>query len=52
MRNLVGICECKRPLERQRHISEDNIKVDLTEVGYEGVFWIQLSENSGRFFRM
>ena len=33
---LVGKPEGKRPLGRPRHRWEDNIKVDLKEVGCEG----------------
>jgi hypothetical protein len=34
-RDLVGKPEGKRPLGRPRHRWEDNIKMDLQEVGYE-----------------
>jgi hypothetical protein len=30
---------------RPRHKWEDNIKMDLKEVGYEGVDWIQLAQD-------
>jgi hypothetical protein len=36
--------EGKRPLGRLRHSLEDNIKMDLTEIGCEGVGWICLAE--------
>jgi hypothetical protein len=39
-RVLVVKPEVKRPLGRPRHIWEDNIKMDLQEVGYGGVGWI------------
>ena len=35
--------EAKRPLGRARHRWEDNIKMDLQEVGYEGMDWIDLA---------
>ena len=35
-RVLVGKSEGKRPLGRPRHIWEDNIKMDLQEVGGGG----------------
>jgi hypothetical protein len=41
---LIGKSERKRPLGRPRHRWEDNIKVDLREVGLEGVDWIHLAE--------
>jgi len=46
---LVGIPEGKRPLGRPRHIWEDNIKVDLQEVGCGGMDWIELAEDRDRW---
>jgi len=42
---LVGRPEDKRPLERPRSRSEDNIKLDLREKGIDGVNWIQMAED-------
>jgi len=42
---LVGKPEGKRPLKRPRNIWKDNIKLDLTETGWEGVDWIQLAQD-------
>jgi hypothetical protein len=42
---LVGRPEGKRPLERLRHRWEDNIKMDLREVGIDGENWIQLAQD-------
>jgi len=39
-RVLVGKPEGKRPLGRRRHRWEDNIKMDLQEVGRGGMDWI------------
>jgi len=36
-RALVGKSEGKRPLGRSRHRWKDNIKMDLQEVGCDGV---------------
>ncbi|KAJ4438708.1 hypothetical protein ANN_14655 [Periplaneta americana] len=44
-RVLVGRPEGKRPLGRPRHRWEDNIKMDLREVGYDGRDWINLAED-------
>jgi hypothetical protein len=44
-RILVGKHEGKRPLGRPRHRWEDNIKLDLREVGWEGVDWMHLVQN-------
>jgi hypothetical protein len=42
-RVLVGKPEGKRPPERPRHRWEDNIKMDLQEVGCRGMDWIELA---------
>ncbi|KAJ4446810.1 hypothetical protein ANN_13508 [Periplaneta americana] len=44
-RVLVGRPEGKRPLGRPRRRWEDNIKVDLREVGYDGRDWINLAQD-------
>jgi hypothetical protein len=45
-RVLVGRPKGKRPLGRPRHRGEDNIKMDLGEIGIDGVNWIQLAQDS------
>jgi hypothetical protein len=35
----------KRPLGRHRHRWEDNIKLDLREIGINGANWIQLAQD-------
>jgi len=42
-RVLVGKPEGERPLGRPRHRWEDNIRMDLQEVGCEGRDWIKLA---------
>ncbi|KAJ4444208.1 hypothetical protein ANN_05999 [Periplaneta americana] len=44
-RVLVGRPEGKIPLGRPRRRWEDNIKMDLREVGYDGRDWINLAQN-------
>ncbi|KAJ4445703.1 hypothetical protein ANN_12388 [Periplaneta americana] len=44
-RVLVGRLEGKRPLGRPRRRWEDNIKMDLREVGYDGRDWINLAQD-------
>ena len=44
-RVLVGTPEGKRPLGRPRHIWEDNIKMDLQELGCGGMDWIELAQD-------
>jgi hypothetical protein len=41
-RVLVGRVEGKKSLGRPRHRWEDNIKMDLREIGIDGVSWILL----------
>jgi hypothetical protein len=38
---LVGKPEGKRPLERPRHRWEERHKLDLREIGWGGMEWIQ-----------
>jgi hypothetical protein len=45
-RVLVGRPEGKRPLGRTRSRWEDNIKMDLREIGFGGANWILLAQNS------
>jgi len=40
----VGKPEEQRRLGRPRHRQEDNIKLDLQEVGCEGMDWIDLTQ--------
>jgi hypothetical protein len=42
-RILVGKQEGKRPLGRPRRRWEDNIKMDLREIGWSGMDWIDLA---------
>jgi hypothetical protein len=42
-RILVGKPEGKTPLGRPRRRWKDNIKMDLPEIGLEGVDWINLA---------
>jgi hypothetical protein len=42
---LVGRPESKKPLGRPRHRWEDNIKLDLREIGNDGANWIQQAQD-------
>jgi hypothetical protein len=44
-RILVGRPEGKRPLGRPRRRWEDNIKLDLREIGIDGANWIRLAQD-------
>ena len=48
-RVLVGKPEGNRPLGRPRLRWEDNIKMDLQEVGCAGVDWIELAQDRDRW---
>jgi hypothetical protein len=48
-RLLVGKPEEKRPLGRSRHRWEYEIKMDLAEIGWGGVEWIQLVQDRDRW---
>jgi hypothetical protein len=44
-RIFVGKPEEKRPLGRTRHRWVDNIKMDLTEIEWDGVDWIDMAQD-------
>ena len=49
---LVGEPEGKRPLGRPRHRWEDNSKMDLQEVGFGGLEWIDVSQDRDRWWAL
>ena len=51
-RVLVGKPEGKSPLGRPRHRWEDNIKMDLQEVGCGGMNWIELAQERDRWWAL
>jgi hypothetical protein len=44
-RMLVGTPDGKRPLGRPRHKCVDNIKMDLRELGWDDMEWIEWAED-------
>jgi hypothetical protein len=46
---LVGKPEGKRPLGRPRRRWEDGIRMDLREIGWVSVDWIQLAQDRDRW---
>jgi hypothetical protein len=46
---LIGMLEGRRPLGRIRRRWEDNIKMDLGEIGFGDVDWIHLAQSRDRW---
>jgi hypothetical protein len=46
---LAGKHEGKRPLGRTRYRWEDNIKMELQELGYGSMDWIELAQDRDRW---
>jgi hypothetical protein len=46
---LVGRPEGRRPLGKPRRRWEDNIKLDLREIGINEANWIQLGQDRGQW---
>jgi len=42
---LVGKCEGRRPHGRSTRRWEDNIRMDIRELGWEGVDWIHMAQD-------
>jgi hypothetical protein len=49
---LVGKPEGRRPLGRHRRRWEDNIKMDLREIGFGDVDWIHLAQDRDRWWAL
>jgi hypothetical protein len=47
---LVGRPEGRRPLRRPRRRREDNIKMDLREIGFGDVDWIDWAQDRDRWW--
>ena len=52
MQVFGGEPEGKRPLGRYRRRWEDNIKMDLQEVGCGGMDWIELAQGRNRWWAL
>jgi hypothetical protein len=48
----VGKKEGKRRLGRPRRRWVDNIKMDLTEIGWDGVDWIELAQDRDQWMAL
>jgi hypothetical protein len=46
---VVGKRDRKRPLGRPRHRWEDNIKIDIQEVGCGGIDWMDLAQDRDKW---
>jgi hypothetical protein len=49
-RILVGKPKGSRPLLRPRHRWVNNIKMDLREIGWDGVDWIDVTQNRNEWW--
>jgi len=49
---LMGKPEGKGPLRRPRNRWEDDIKMDLQEVGCRTMDWIEMAQNRGRWWAL
>jgi hypothetical protein len=49
-RILVGKAETKIPIVRHSSRWEDNIRMDLKEIGWEGVDWIGMAQDRGQWW--
>jgi hypothetical protein len=49
---LMGKPEGKRPLERPRRRWEDGIRLDLREIGWDSVEWIQLVQDTNQWWAL
>jgi hypothetical protein len=49
---LVGRPEGRRQLVRPRRRWEDNIKIDLEEVGWVGMDWIDMAQDRDRWWAL
>jgi hypothetical protein len=49
---LVGKPEGKRPLGRPRRRWADNIKMDLGEIGWDGMEWIDLAQDRDQWLAL
>jgi len=46
---LVGKPEGKRPLRRTGHRWENNIRMDIREIGWKGVGWMYLAQDRNQW---
>jgi hypothetical protein len=49
---LVGMLEGKRPLGRPRRRWMDNIKMDIREMGWDGMDWIDLAQDRDQWMAL
>ena len=48
----MGKPDGKGPLGRPRHRWEGNIKMDIQEMGYGGMDWMELAQNRDRWRKL
>jgi len=56
MRNMykifIGKSEGKQPCRRLRHRCEDEIRMDLRQIGWEDMNWIHLAEDRDQWWAL
>jgi hypothetical protein len=52
IKSLVEKPETKRPLRRLRGKWEDDIRIDVIEIRWEGVDWIYLAQNRDKWWAL
>jgi hypothetical protein len=52
IRIVVGNPEGKRPLEKPRRRWLNNIKIDLREIGWDGMDWIDLAQDRDQWLAL
>jgi hypothetical protein len=48
----MGKAEGRRPLGRPRRRWVNNIKMDLREIGWSGIYWIDLAHNRDQWWAL
>jgi hypothetical protein len=50
-RILVGKPEGKRPLGRPKHRWVENVKMDIREIGWDGMDWVDVAQDREQFLK-
>jgi len=47
---LVGRPDVKRSFRRPKQRLVDNIRINLTEIGWEGTYWVHMAEDRDQWW--